>query len=166
MSDHYLRLVAQPPGHVPSAAQQAAAVAAVKTALPDAEMVEVLVSPTITFIDCGENFEAVICPACQKRSAFDPYSESDSVGAWFQAMFEDVELVDDHYLDIRDDSEVAMPCCDAKAPILAIEFDWPQAFGRVELSVMNPDAATLPDGLLAEVRAALGCEVAVVWARY
>jgi hypothetical protein len=115
----------------------------------------------IQFIDQGENIEAVVCPACKKRSHLEHFKENDPVVAWWydlsDAMCEtDVETL-----------TTGMPCCGAKVRIMELEFDWPAGFARFELSVMNPNSGdNLTETQIGDLEQILGCPLRQVRSHY
>jgi hypothetical protein len=62
MSDNYTILIPDSPNYVPSEAAKREAVAHFKLLAPNADEVKVETSESIRFIDCGGNFERILCP--------------------------------------------------------------------------------------------------------
>lgn len=120
------------------------------------------------FIDCGENLEEIVCPSCNAHLRIDNWRENDPVMAWWSTVFYDVPLLEEaNCLDVRPDDVVQMLCCSQKVRVLDLRFDWPAAFGRCELSVMNPNTSPpLDHHILSSIQASMGCELYEIWAHY
>jgi hypothetical protein len=70
MSDTFLKLIPVDPNFVPGAREQSEAVAILVAAFPAGEDAEAEVYDTVTFIDNGENTEAIVCTVCDRRLDF------------------------------------------------------------------------------------------------
>lgn len=145
MSDSWLIFVPVDPHRVPSPAQQAAAVAVLGRAAPDAESVSTEVSDAVVLCDCGQGFESVHCPACG----------ADLTDWWPDAMDADFDPeLEGFRLD-----PCALPCCAADVTLNDLRYELPQAFGRFQLLAANPGIGELPGDALAGIAAALGAPV-------
>ena len=140
MSDALLRFVPQDPAYVPSsdAAQKAKALLA--SFLPDAEAIENEVHPTIVFVDPGENWSGVSCPACSADA--EPWW-SDAMSSAHESGF--TSLVID------------APCCGSSVSLNNLNYVWPVAFGRFVIQALNPNSVGLTSEQLAQLGAVVGC---------
>ena len=54
---------------------------------------------------------------------------------------------------------VTVPCCGGQVSLNDLRYDWPCGFARFELEAWNPNRDRLTADELAQLAAALGCEV-------
>lgn len=161
MSDDYLKIIPTSPDQVPPKKAHKPAVSLLKSFFPDGEECQAEVYEAIEFIDQGENIEAVICPACRKRSELDHLSEDDPVVAWW------CELSDAICESALETLSTTMSCCGRDVRVMDLEFDWPAGIARFELSVMNPDSTeNLTASQLGELETILGCGLRQIRAHY
>jgi hypothetical protein len=114
---------------------------------PDAEEIEVKVSETVEFFDCGANFQRVLCPACR----------SEIPAAWWPAR------MDEDYSDGFKLAPCPAPCCGALVTLHQLVYDWPQGFGRFSLEAMNPNIEQLHEQHQAELEEILGTKLRVIY---
>jgi hypothetical protein len=55
-----------------------------------------------------------------------------------------------------------LPCCGARATLDELRYDWPQAFGRFDLSVGNPGVDAVSTDSLEQVSKAIGTSLRVI----
>lgn len=55
-----------------------------------------------------------------------------------------------------------LPCCRHTSDLNELLYDWPQAFGRFAVTVLNPGVVEVPASLLAAIEASLDCAVITV----
>jgi hypothetical protein len=167
MSEYYLSIIPEEPSYVPSAEAQAQALEAFRAFLtrkkpfqvkasarwdePIVE-IEVEVSEDIQFVDQGENFESVSCPAC------DTEIDTKSWGEWMDKSSE-CNFVD---------RSVTMPCCGRQMDLNALRYDWPAGFARYILRALDPD---IKNGMLLEeqlfaLEGVLGCKLRQIRTHY
>lgn len=128
---------------------------------PEGEDFQAEIYDEIEFIDQGENIEAVICPACEKRLEMDHFTEGDPIVAWWYDLSEVMEEAAVASITTK------MPCCGQVVRMMDLEFDWPAGFARFELSVMNPNEAdNLTELQLHELEQILDCQLRQVRAHY
>jgi hypothetical protein len=149
MSDNYIVLVPQQPEYVPPREAQKKALALMKELAPNEE-VQAQISKEIRFIDCGENFERVLCPECSAEIPHDWWSEQ---------MGEEFE----NGVPLR---KRVLPCCRSQTTLAELKYEWPQAFGRFSLSVMNPQIGTLSKETVAKFEEVLGCPLQTIYQHY
>lgn len=161
MSADYLRLVPNKPNFVPDKAAQTKAVGALQSLLPAGSDCEARDHGHVVFIDQGENLETVICPVCSQRlRLYDDPSASTNLGWWYDTM----DRIDD---EKAENIVTKMPCCGRSAPLTSLQFDWPAAFARFELSILDPGIGeNLSRNELAQFEKMLGCELIQVRAHY
>ena len=163
MSDDGLKLVPKDPAFGPTPAAQAAAVTAPEQLLPEGEMCQAEVRNCLWFIDQGENLEAVVCPYCGGRTTFDFHSEDDPALDWRYELSDKFEDEETNLSDLLTE----MPSCSHQVKVMDIEFDWPAAFARFELSICNPNVSeNLATDQLGQLESLLGCELKQVRAHY
>ena len=56
-----------------------------------------------------------------------------------------------------------VPCCGARCTLNDLVYEWPQAFGRFVLDVMNPNIGMLEDEHKREFEEILGTKLRVVY---
>jgi hypothetical protein len=157
MSENSLRFAAIDPETNPSSDELERAADTVRSAFPRAVAVEVTGWDCVTFIDNGANLEAVRCPSCDADLlARDVWS--DAMTRSYATGFEDRTFV--------------VPCCGATHPLEGLVYEWPVAFGRFSIDVLEPDSPAFTPGrpktpfeseLLDSLRSALGTPVTAVW---
>jgi hypothetical protein len=161
MSDDVLKLIPADPHFVPSAAAQAAAVAALEKLLPEGEMCRAKDFGHVTFIDQGENLESILCPACRTKLSLYGSPESESNCDWWHSIMDNLEEGDFEGVSGQ------MPCCGRPVPVTSLQFDWPGGFARFELCIWNPGLGeNLTPTQVAEFEAILGCKLLQVRAHY
>lgn len=161
MSDDVLKLIPQDRLFVPDRDRHAEALQMLEALFPDGEQCEVKTFDAPEFIDCGQNFEAVICSACGGRLELDPFTEGDPGTAWWYAVQD--QAVNEPLVDVQ----TTMPCCGERVAFADLDFDWPAGFARFELVIWNPNVAdNLDDASLANFERVLGCNLRQVRARY
>ena len=160
MSDNYLRLIALDPAFVPERSAAIEAEAFIRQALPKADAIEAEYYSKPIFIDQGSNLDAVICPRCGKRLDFGIAPDGEALVEWFSdivARFDETP---------PENTTVSMACCGAVVPFPELHFDWPAGWASFEISALNPGIVSVPEALVAQIEAILGCKVTCVWAHY
>jgi hypothetical protein len=167
MSEYVLSLIPEDPSYVPPAEAQSQALEAFHAFLtkkkpfqvkasarwdePKVE-IELDVSEDIQFVDQGENFESVSCPAC------DTEIDTKSWGEWMGKSSESNFV----------DRSVTMPCCGCETELNALRYDWPAGFARFVLRAVDPDIkdGMLPAEKLSALEEVLGCKLRQIWTHY
>lgn len=150
MSENWIVLIPEDPKLVPEQAKCERARVRFSEIAPDAEKIELLVSETIKFFDCGGNFERVVCPSC--RSVI-------PIEWWQDRMDEDFKGLDGGFKL----SSYPTPCCGASKTLHELVYEWPQGFGRFALDAMNPNIGELDQRYKAEFEAILGTRLRVIY---
>lgn len=132
---------------MPSVTAQEQAAQSIRVALPKLATLELEQSESVVFYDCGANFENVFCPHCRS---------SISMDWWVGTM--DADFVDEGFRL----AHYALPCCGRESNLNDLQYDWPQAFGRFAITVMNPDVAEVPRALLSTIESQLACTITVI----
>jgi hypothetical protein len=167
MSDYYLSLIPEDPSYVPPADAQARALETFRAFLtkkapfqvkpfvrrdePKVE-IEMEVSEDIQFVDQGENFESVSCPACGTRI------KTKSWSGWMNKSYESKFI----------DRSVTMPCCGCETELNALRYDSPAGFARFVLRALDPDVKNgmLPAEKLSALEEILGCKLRQIGTHY
>ncbi|MFN6105971.1 MAG: hypothetical protein ACK5EA_16195 [Planctomycetaceae bacterium] len=147
MSDNWIALVPVDPHFIPSPGRQTIARNRLGEIAPDADQIEIIVSESVRFFDCGANFQKILCPSCGKEIALDWWSER----------------MDDDYQDGFKLDRYCTPCCNSASPLHELIYDWPQAFGCFALDVMNPRIGTLENEHRRELEEILETKLVVVY---
>lgn len=143
MSDHWTILIPEEPEFLPSEQAQHRAVALFQKIAPMADKVTTEVSAGVRFIDCGSNFERILCPDCGAEIALD----------WWQAQ---MDSGNGESLDLQ---PVQLPCCGTRKNLNQLDYEWPQGFARFSLEAMNANIGDLPEQKKAEFEKILGCRL-------
>ena len=123
MSDDYLILIPRDPLFVPEAQARDRAKALLEEIItPEGKQVRCEVSDEVQFIDCGANFERVLCPFCRQEI---------DLSFWRDAM-------DEAYATGFNDLSLELACCHRQSSLNDLLYDAPQGFARFSLEVMNP----------------------------
>lgn len=143
MSDHWIIVMPEKPEYVPSEEAQRKAVALFKQLAPTADEVIAQASVGIRFIDCGANFERVLCPACGGEIEIE----------WWQNRMDD-ETEANYPL-----KRIELPCCRAARSLNEFKYDWPQGFARFSVEARNPGILDLTEAHLKAFEAIIGSRV-------
>jgi hypothetical protein len=151
MSDSYITLVPDDPRYVPSDAQISNAATLAGRLMPRASVVSPQINSGIRLFDAGSNFESVHCPGCGKKVSID----------WWHETLDADEGEDGFAL-----AQHRMPCCGSSFTLNQLTYDWPQAFGRFGLEIMNPNIGRLSGDVVAQFEKVLGSTLRVIYAHY
>jgi len=147
MSDDYIVLVPRDPTHVPTLEAQRRVAEVLTRLAPNAQNSTAQVSEQIQFFDCGENFQRISCPRCSAEIGVD----------WWQQRMGDDASGDGFRL-----APYALPCCGRTATLNELVYDWPQAFGRFQWKVTNPNIGVVSEADKSALEAAADFELVVV----
>jgi hypothetical protein len=151
MSTNVLRIIPCDPSYVPPARDRKEATAVLRRLLPRAEDIQAIVHDRISFVDAGDNFEAVRCPACKRELDMD----------WWQKAMGTAGAND--FADLN----VEVPCCGAKTSLNDLDYHWPAGFARFTLEASEPQLADVLDTqAVAQLETLLGTRVRQVRAHY
>ena len=148
MSDDWLFVIPSDPEYVPPPATQQMAFALFSSFVGKADDLSILATETVEFINPGEYFESVTCPAC-----------GANLGEWWQ------QAAEAAYANEFSDLMVQVPCCGAQGSLNDLIYSWPAGFARFRLQARNPkgDVDDTQLRLLANV---LKEDLRIVKARY
>jgi hypothetical protein len=146
MSSNVYRLIPVDPQLVPAEAAREAARAQLNAAI--GRDVTVHVRDHAEFVDQGENFESVACPACEEMLDME----------WWQERMG--EASESHVL------EVTVPCCAATTTLDDLVYEMPAGFARFVLEVEEADLEAWESLDLDALERTLGCELRSIVARY
>jgi hypothetical protein len=148
MSDHWIALVPQDPNFVPDPQTHDDALNLFQAIAPDADEIEIKLSDTIQFFDCGTNFERILCPRCGQQLLLD----------WWQD-----RMGDDHDGNGFQLAKYSTPCCGAFVGLDELRYEWPQAFARFGIDAMNPNIGELSDDHRGEFERILGTPLRTIY---
>jgi hypothetical protein len=141
MSDHFIVLVPRDPTLVPTDEVQRRVVGMLNRIAPNAESITAEASAQVQFFDCGQNFERISCPHCSSEIGID---------WWQDRLNQDIAGV-----GFRLDSYEA-PCCAKSVNLNELNYDWPQAFGKFNWTVRNPNIGEMTATANVELEAVAG----------
>ena len=147
MSDQFLILIPEQAGHVPPSANRESGLECFRKFTSGADEIKTELSDEIRFIDCGENFEKISCPVCEKDIQEDWWQEQMSGD--FNSGF--------HLRPIK------LPCCGVERNLHDLSYVWPMGFGRFSMKAMNPKIGKLPDKDLKSIESVMGCPLRVIY---
>jgi hypothetical protein len=147
MSDTWLIVFAEDPFYEPSNAAQTQALELFARLLPAADEVRSNTSPDVRFIDCGDNFENVSCPACGALLEIE----------WWQVQ---MEQDFDNGFRLR---PLQLPCCGQVRGLHQLVYQWPQGFARFSMQARNPRIEGLSGADIQQLEAVIGGRVRTVW---
>jgi hypothetical protein len=148
MPDYILTIIPSDPEYIPPPAAQHMAFALFSSFVGTADEVSAAVAEDIEFIDPGENFESVTCPAC-----------GTDLGGWWQ------EAMAAAFAKQFSDLVVEVPCCGAQGSLNDLNYSWPAGFARFRLQARNP-ITDIEDNQLGLLSGIMKCEVRKIWTHY
>jgi hypothetical protein len=169
MSTRVLKIIPADQNYLPSAEQQAKAIAVLREMVPFGE-IETRVYDDLEFIDQGQYCEAVLCPACANRVNVTPFGGTELAQDWYRNLDEAITDRTTPILEFK----TTMPCCGAGVALTSLQFDMPAGIARFELCAVDPDietdvkggVTTLSAAQLNKLEAALCCKLKQIEARY
>jgi len=106
----------------------------------------------LQFIDCGENFERILCPACNTELATD---------WWGKQM--------DHCWDDETGFDLhahALPCCGAPVALDRLTYVQPQGFASWFVSARNPGRGPLTEAEVTQLETIAGLKLRAISQMY
>ncbi|MBL9189470.1 MAG: hypothetical protein JNK23_18450 [Opitutaceae bacterium] len=146
MSDSLITFIPQEPEFVPAVQAQQLGISLVKRLSPGAEAIRVECTDKLRLIDCGENFERIACPLCDRNIELSWWNEQVN-----QVMSRN-SLV-----------PTTLPCCGTAKSLHELTYEWPQGFARFSLEVMNPPNPDFAETHVGELERVLGCDLRVIY---
>jgi hypothetical protein len=147
MSDNWIALIPEDPRFVPDLTKQRRARDRFAEIAPDADEIEIKVSESVEFFDCGTHFERVRCPSCGAEIPL----------AWWQ------DRMDEDHDDGFKLAAYATPCCGRKSTLNEFVYEWPQGFARFALDAMNANIGQLDDKYKREFENILGIKLRIIY---
>lgn len=140
MSDHFLVVIpADPNADLPDTAD---ALRACLGQLVGSEESRIKDYGKLQFIDCGENFESIRCPACGSRF---------TVPQWHEWMNEDWHGEEGFHLHRH-----LSPCCQVEMTLNELIYEWPQGFARWFVGARNEGRGPLAPHEIEKLEAIAG----------
>ncbi len=150
MSDHFLVVIpADPKAALPESAE---ALRAALEGIAGSGESRVKDFGRIQFVDCGENFERILCPAC---------GDALDTGWWGHQM--------DHCWDAEAGFNLhahALPCCGVPLSLDKLVYEWPQGFARWMVSARNENRVPLTAEELGRLEAVAGLKLRAIAQHY
>ena len=153
MSDHFLVVIpSDPDAPLPEDGGQALCSALVKIA--DSEEARVKsYDGRVQFIDCGENFETVSCPACGASLDME----------WWGDQMDHCWDADERRFSLHPHS---LPCCSASKALNELTYTFPQGFASWFVSARNVNRGPLTQEELSELEAVAGRPLSAITQMY
>lgn len=150
MSDHFLVVIpADPKALLP---ETAPALRDALASLAGTKEVRIKDYGKLQFIDCGENFERILCPACRTEI---------SVEQWHIWMDEDWHGEDGFHLHRH-----KTPCCRRETNLNDLVYEWPQGFARWFVSARNTGRAALTASEVSRLSEVAGIQLKTIRQMY
>ena len=147
MSDDWIVLIPEDPSVVPTEEQRLRARQRFSEIAPGADEINLVVSDTVEFFDCGVNFERVLCPSCGVEIA----------DAWWE------ERMNDDHENGFTLASYSTPCCGSQHTLHDLKYEWPQGFGRFALEAMNANIGELDEHRRKEFEQILATKLRVIY---
>ena len=125
MSDNFLKIAPSAVGYIPDPESVRRTTALLKSMLPKADEVAFREWTGIQFVDQGCFFERVSCLQCGRELELDWWHEQ--MGSKWNESAKCFETLD-----------VKPPCCGRQTSLNDLKYEWPAAFSRCILEVVNP----------------------------
>jgi hypothetical protein len=148
MPDNWIVLIPEDPFLVPAEERQREAEALLWRLAPASDEVSSTSSDGVVFYDCGQNFGSVSCPTCGQLLSLD----------WWRDWMDEDYAEKGFRLVPR-----SLPCCGRNATLNQLTYRWAQGFAKFSLQATNPNIGQLSDASLAEIEAALGTRLRVIY---
>jgi hypothetical protein len=106
-------------------------------------------TPEVRFVDCGDNFQTVVCSRC-----------GTDIAEWWAAAMEAAH--EQQFADLR----LATPCCGTRTALTDLFYSPAVGFARYTLAVVNLRVGGVPPRTIERLQTVLGCELKLIWAHY
>jgi hypothetical protein len=150
MSDKYITIIPEQPVYVPDLARQSRGVSYFLSIVPDSTKVKSSTSEHIQFVNCGENFESIKCPSCNKTIDMETWQ------SWMGMDYSEKGF----NLNLHN-----TPCCGAKYTLHELKYLFSQGFAKYQLSAINSDIGQLSENQVEKFEKILDCHVRVLYRR-
>ena len=148
MSYYLFKLIPKDPQYIPNINLQKEVKGFLQLIYDDYKIL-IRITDNVEFIDCGENFEDIICPKC---------NHSLDMGWWGQTMS---LMYENHFSE----PDFVLPCCNKMCRIYDLQYKWDCGFSKFVIEILDPEEE-LSYSQLAELEKVIGCELKVIRARY
>lgn len=143
-SGHQLRIIPSDPFYEPTPAIQDACLGLLIARFRKNEITSTLYKE-VSFIDPGQNFEAVVCDRCGQEMDMEAWQAR--MGVAYETRFTDLSFV--------------TPCCDKPSSLNDLKYRGPAGFARYVLTVIDPPAEVDAE-VLSELERVLGTKVKTI----
>jgi len=138
MSDHWIVLIPKDPHFLPDEESRKAALAKFAEVAPQSAEIDEIIYDSVQFIDCGGNFERVLCPFCAEEEEEEEEPGEIDTDWWHDIMDQDYSEEDGFQL-----KKYPVPCCGRSLALNELEYEWPMGFARYALEARNTRIGSL-----------------------
>lgn len=149
MSDNILTLIPVNETYLPAQTAQKEASTILASFLQGDREVHIRITEQVEFIDSGENFETIFCPACNTQIS----------DLWWQ------QAMDTAHQSQFTDLMIVTPCCQSTVSLNNLIYRWPAGFARFALVVHDPQN-DISEEEMESIAEILGCQLREIWRRY
>jgi hypothetical protein len=150
VSQNLLRLIPTDPLWIPSLVQQSICIERVRSLVTDALDVRSMTYANVTFVDAGQNFQAIFCPSCHAEIEL----------SWWQPAMGSASVARFARLDIE------TPCCGFPSTLNDLRYHWPQGFARWVVEATGPGRRVLTEREVSQLEHAVEHELRQIWTRH
>lgn len=143
-SGHQLRIISSDPLYAPSSEMQEECLDLLIAHFKKNEISSTLYRE-VSFIDPGQNFEAVVCDRCAQEMDMEAWQEM--MGLAYGKRFLDLSII--------------TPCCNKPSSLNDLKYQGPAGFARYVLTVIDPPAEVAAQ-VLSELERTLGTKVKTI----
>lgn len=151
MSDDYIIIIPEMPEYLPDPEIQSKCLSYFHSIVPDSTEISNITSNFIQFVNCGENFEYIKCPSCNKTldvEIWQCWMSMDYAEKGFNLNFH------------------KMFCCGIKHTLHELKYQWPQGFAKYQLSALNSNIGQISNIQRRTFEKLLACPVRIIYRRY
>ena len=147
VSDHFITFVPVDPLFLPSELRILSALDLAHNLFPAADAIEEIRSDGVRLFDAGSDLTRVLCPACRQQLPTEWWKrsmDSDYIPTGFQL------------------ERLMLPCCGATTTLNDLGYEWPQAFGKFGLRIMNANVGRIEPEVLNALESELSTRLRVI----
>jgi hypothetical protein len=145
MSDTLIRIIPALPAFIPTAEAIELARCYLQTAVPSTLQIELTTFDSVQFIDAGQHFDGVTCPACGE----------DAMVWWGDAMSESAETGFTQFT-------LSAPCCGKTVSLDNLKYASPVGFASFCIELAYESNYPLKESDIIALQSMLGCEIKVI----
>jgi hypothetical protein len=124
MSDNYIIIIPKNYDFIPNSLLEALLINEINKIVKTRDSLDIIRTEGIRFIDCGSNFEKIVCPNCGKELEIEFWQEKmDEYFNGYSFLLEKFPL----------------PCCKMEFNLNELVYIWEQGFGKYSIEILNPD---------------------------